>query len=159
MRQYSNQILINYRCCGRIYCNTRKFCGDTMVEVITLEVPEKLALQLKNIAIETNRRLEDMLVEWIGQITTIPPLATLSNDEILKLCDLQMDNEQQTKLSDLLARNREGILTDLESYELDQLMTVYRQGLIRKASALQIAVKRGLKPPLNQQYDTTTYPS
>ena len=49
----------------------------------------------------------------------------------------------------LLARNREGSLTSDERRRLDELMQVYRRGLIRKAQTIHVAVQRGLRSPLN----------
>lgn len=52
--------------------------------------------------------------------------------------------------SDLLAGNREGQLNDAEFIKkLDELMQVYRHGLLRKARAFKVAVERGLKPAIN----------
>jgi hypothetical protein len=45
--------------------------------------------------------------------------------------------------------NREGQLDDQEANQLDELMQVYRSGLVRKARALKVAVERGLRPALN----------
>jgi hypothetical protein len=122
-----------------------------VAEIVTLELPEDLALRVRDIATRTQRRLEDMLIEWIDHAATDPPLELLPDSQILALCELQMDVEQQDELGDLLARNREGLLDETERQRLDELMQVYRRGLVRKAQALQIAVARGLKAPLNQQ--------
>lgn len=35
------------------------------------------------------------------------------------------------------------------SARLDELMHLYRRGLVRKAQALKVAVERGLRPPLS----------
>ena len=35
-----------------------------MAEIVTLELPETLAQRAKQIAVLTNQRLEDVLVEW-----------------------------------------------------------------------------------------------
>ena len=53
-----------------------------------------------------------------------------------------METEQQETLSELLARNREGQLTEAEVSQLDALMQVYRRGLVRKAKPLKVAVSR-----------------
>lgn len=55
-----------------------------------------------------------------------------------------MDEGQQARLTDLLARQREGTLTTEERGQLDTLMGVYRRGMVRKAQALKVAVDRGL---------------
>jgi hypothetical protein len=48
-----------------------------------------------------------------------------------------------------LARQPEGALGDQELGRLDALMRSYRQGMVRKAWALKVAVARGLQPPLS----------
>ena len=121
-----------------------------MAEIITLELPDPLAQQVREIAALTHRRLEDVLVEWIDRAATDLPIADLPDDQVLALCNSQMTTEQQTLLSDLLAQNQEGQLGSAETQQLDELMQIYRKGLIRKARALQVAVSRGLKPPSMQ---------
>ncbi|MCS6859480.1 MAG: hypothetical protein NZT92_04070 [Abditibacteriales bacterium] len=76
------------------------------------------------------------------------PGALLSDEEVLALTELQLDKEQQATLSDLLERNREGALDAEGRRQLDELMRVYEQGLLRKAQALRVAVQRGLREPL-----------
>lgn len=120
-----------------------------MAEIVTLQLPETLAQRAKEIAAFTHRRLEDVLVEWIDRAITELPLESLPDEQVLALCDMQMESEQQELFSDLLARNQEGQLNDTEVSQLDELMQVYRQGLVRKARALKVAVERGLKTALN----------
>ena len=79
------------------------------------------------------------------------PLEELTDEEILAIRDQQLDAEQQAALSDLLARQREGLLTDAGRARLDDLLDLYRRGLVRKAQALKIAVDRGLQPPLGDR--------
>jgi len=103
-----------------------------MSEIVTLELPEKLARSARELAARTR-----------------PPVESLPDDQVLALCDLQISGEQQEELSDLLARSREGQLNKAEHERLEELMLVYRRGLVRKAQALKVAVERGLRPPLN----------
>lgn len=119
-----------------------------MTEIITLELPEPLARQAKEIAALTQRRLEDVLVEWIDRAITDLPIESLPDAQVLALCDSQLPQEQQTALANLLACNREGTLDEGDRQQLDDLMQIYRSGLVRKARALQVAVGRGLRPPL-----------
>ncbi|MFN6513194.1 MAG: hypothetical protein RMY29_001665 [Nostoc sp. CreGUA01] len=120
-----------------------------MTEIVTLQLPETLAQRAKEIAAFTHRRLEDVLLEWIDRAITELPLESLPDAEVLAMCDVQMQAEQQEVFSDLLARHREGQINDLEAHQLDELMQVYRRGLISKARALKVAVERGLISPLN----------
>ncbi|WNZ23661.1 MAG: hypothetical protein EDM05_050200 [Leptolyngbya sp. IPPAS B-1204] len=119
-----------------------------MTELVTLELPEALAQQAKDIAALTHRSLEDVLIEWIDRAVAELPVESLPDEQVLSLCDLQMPADQEASLSDLLARHREGQLSQAETQQLDELMRIYRCGLVRKARALQVAVNRGLRPPL-----------
>ncbi len=107
-----------------------------MSEVITLEVPEAVAERARAVAAQTQRPVEDVLLEWLGQAAMNVPVELLSDAQVLALRDLAMDTEQQETLSILLARQREGQLTIDERCQLDALMTVYRRGMQRKAEAM-----------------------
>ena len=54
--------------------------------------------------------------------------------------------------SDLQSRHSEGLLNAQEIKKLNELMQVYRHGLVRKAKAMQVAMMRGLIPALNRAY-------
>ncbi len=120
-----------------------------MAEIVTLELPETLAQRAKEIAVFTHRQLEDVLIEWIDHAIADLPVESLPDEQVLALCDLQMASQQQEVFSDLLARNQEAQLNQVEVRQLDELMQIYRHGLVRKARALKVAVTRGLKPALN----------
>jgi hypothetical protein len=120
-----------------------------MSEIITLQLPETLAQKAKEIAAFTHRRLEDVLLEWIDYASNELPIESLPDGQVLMLCDLQMESQQQEVFSDLLASQQEGQLNDTENRQLDELMQVYRRGLVRKAKALKVAVNRGLIPAIN----------
>jgi hypothetical protein len=115
---------------------------------VTVELPEELAERARTEAARTRRRFEDVLVEWLDRAGGEPPVESLSDEEVLALCDGQMEGAQQEELGELLARNREGLLQGEERSRLDELMHVYRRGLVRKARALKTAVERGLRPRL-----------
>jgi predicted transcriptional regulator len=53
-----------------------------MAEIVTLELPETLAQRAKEIAALTNRRLEDVLVEWIDRASTEFPSQAESKAKI-----------------------------------------------------------------------------
>jgi len=120
-----------------------------MTQTVTLELPEELARNAKAVATHSQRRLEDVLIEWIDYAASELPVDHLSGEQILLLCELQLSADLQTELSKLLARNREGVLTKQAQIRLDEIMGFYRRGLIRKAQALKVAVERGLRAPLH----------
>jgi hypothetical protein len=101
------------------------------------EAAERLKAKLAALSGEDREELAQFLME------------SLPDGQILALCDSMMDLDQQVELGDLLAASREGLLTADQGTRLRSLMQVYRRGLVRKAQALQLAVKRGLRPPLS----------
>jgi len=78
----------------------------------------------------------------------MPSIPYSSDQEILKLTELQLEPSQDLRLSALLAQQNAGMLSSEEKQELASLMHIYEQGLLLKAQALQAAVQRGLLEPL-----------
>ena len=89
-----------------------------------------------------------MLAQWIRTGGGEPVIELLSDEELLAVCDSQPEESAQDELSDLLDRNREGELAEVERQRLDDLMRNYRSGLVRKAQAIKIAVDRGIRERL-----------
>ena len=121
-----------------------------MSEIVTLEVPERLALNAREVARQSRRSLEAVLLEWLDRAASDLPMEALSDQEVLDLRDNELDPEQQTRLTHLLTRQREGLITGAERADLDALMETYRRQLVLKSRALRIAVERGLQPPLSE---------
>ena len=119
-----------------------------MSEQITLQVSDRVVSQATQIAAQTQRRVEEVLESWLEWASTEMPVEALSDKEVLALTELQLTDEQQTILSDLLAKNQNGTLEAEGRRQLDALMRVYEHGLLRKAQALRVAVQRGLREPL-----------
>ncbi|WP_264307789.1 hypothetical protein [Nodosilinea nodulosa] len=69
----------------------------------------------------------------------------------MALTQLQMAPEQDRRLSLLLDRQQEGNLSAPERSELQTLMQIYQEDLLRKATALSEAVNRGLIEPLTSE--------
>ncbi len=120
-----------------------------MNETITLQVPERVTVTARQVAKQTERRLEDVLLEWLDRSAEDLPAEMLADNQVLLLAGSQLAAQEQQELSSLLAINREGALTAGQHIRLDELMQIYRHGLVRKAQAIQVAVERGLLPPLN----------
>ena len=119
-----------------------------MSTYITIEVSDQVVRHAAQVAVRTQRRIEEVLADWLESVVTERPVHELPDEEVLALTELQLTPQQQAALSDLLARNRENQL-DLEGKrQLDQLMRIYEHGLLRKAQALRVAVERGLMAPL-----------
>jgi hypothetical protein len=117
--------------------------------MVTLQLPDNVLHSAREVARRTHRRVEDVLVEWIDKAAANMSVESLSDADILGLCDLQMTDADQEELRLLLARNREAQLDETARHRLDDLMTIYRLGLVRKAQAWKEAVARGLKASLS----------
>lgn len=120
-----------------------------MSQIVTLDVPDQVVSPAQRIASITQRRLEDVLLEWLGQSADEVPVEYLSNEQVLSLSVGQLAESVQEELGELLARNREGHLHSSEKQRLDERMALYRRGRVRKAEAIREAVERQLIPPLN----------
>ena len=90
-----------------------------MSETVILELPEDLARQAREVAVRTQRRLEDILLEWLDQAISNIPVPLLSDDEVLALRDLQLDAARQRELDTLLASQREGALAESSRLRLE----------------------------------------
>jgi pyruvate-formate lyase len=75
-------------------------------------------------------------------------VAFLSDEAVLKLCEIQMDATQGRRLSHLSQQQRERSLTHEEHHELLTLMQTYNHLWVRQSQALAEAVRRGLREPL-----------
>jgi hypothetical protein len=75
---------------------------------------------------------------------------SLSDIELLSLCDNSLSEFKQEQLSDLLAQLREQTIADADRNRLDELMSEYRTGLVRKAVAMKEAVARGIRPRFSE---------
>ncbi len=121
-----------------------------MSETIVLELPDTLVQNARTIARQTRRQVEDVLIEWLQLAVEGTPVELLPDEQVLALRDMQMSDAHQQELSDLLAQQREQPLAATEQARLDELLLVYRRGMVRKAQAIKVAVERGLQPaPVN----------
>jgi hypothetical protein len=104
----------------------------------------------KHVALKSQQRVEEVLARWLEKTAAEMPVDELPDDEVLVLTELQLAPNQEASLSELLTRNRKGMLDGEGRSKLDELMRIYEHGLLRKAQALRVAVQRGLREPLQQ---------
>ena len=123
-----------------------------MSNQITITLPDDVYQKAEHFARLANRDLASILVDTIQfsippislEATTLEPVSALSDQQVLALTELQMESEEDIRLSELLDKQQAGIVTESEHSELQTLMQIYQEGLLRKATALSEAVKRGL---------------
>ncbi|HAX86822.1 MAG TPA: hypothetical protein DCY91_11315 [Cyanobacteria bacterium UBA11370] len=124
---------------------------------ITVTLPDEVYQRVQRLAQLASRDVADILTDAIKlsippvslHTETIEPISVLSDEQIIALTQLQMEPEQDQRLSDLLDKQQAGILTNNQRLELLTLMQIYQEGLLRKATALSEAVRRRLIEPLN----------
>ncbi len=125
---------------------------------ITITLPDEVYQRAERFARLANRDVASVLADTIQlsippirvNVLDLEPISNLSDERVLALTELQMEPEQDDRLSKLLDRQQAGILVEDERLELQTLMQIYQEGLLRKATALSEAVKRGLTEPLSQ---------
>jgi hypothetical protein len=123
---------------------------------ITITLPDEIYQRAERFARLANRDVASILADTI-QLAIPPtrsgtfelePVSKLSDNQVLALTKLQMEPFQDMRLSELLDRQQAGILVEDERSELQTLMQIYQEGLLRKATALSEAVNRGLMESL-----------
>ncbi len=125
---------------------------------ITITLPDEIYQRAELFARLANRDVASVLADAIQlsmplvrtNILDLEPISDLSDEQIFALTELQMEPDQDARLSELLDRQQAGLLAEDERLELQALMQIYQEGLLRKATALSEAVKRGLMKPLSQ---------
>ncbi len=127
-----------------------------MTTQVIVTLPDDIYRRAERLAELTERPIADLLAETIDlslrplgpEGATGQPVAELSNADLLAAADAQMDAPEDRRFSELLDKQQAGLLTDADRVSLLALMQIYQDGLLRKAKALNEAVRRGLRPPL-----------
>ncbi len=124
---------------------------------VTVTLPDDTYRRAEYLARMTGRDIADVLADTIGlslqplgaQHAADQPVAQLSDADVVAVADSRMDLALDQHMSELLDKQQAGRLADDERPMLLALMQVYQDGLLRKAQALNEAVRRGLLPPLD----------
>jgi len=123
---------------------------------VVVTLPDDLYAQAQHWAALTHREVPQLLMEALTLVLTpigtppadAPPVAALSDTEVLALAQVQMPSQQGHRLDHLLTKRGEQTITAQEQAELLALMHVYQQLWVRQSEALAEAVHRGLRAPL-----------
>ena len=126
-----------------------------MSNQLTLTFPDSFIQRAQQWAARADCDVEEIVAR--AALLSLPPLdmdavenlEALPDAQVLALTRLQMGSAQDARLSILLERQQATLLTPTERAELDELMSYYEIGLLRKAEALAEAVRRGLREPLH----------
>jgi hypothetical protein len=127
-----------------------------MTTQVMVTLPDDVYRSAERLAHLTDREVSDVLTDALTlSLPALPrdeevsvPISEMSDAEVLALTTLDLPTAQDRQLSTLLERQQAGRLTEDERNQLAVLMQAYQAGLLRKAQALQEAVQRGLRDPL-----------
>lgn len=120
---------------------------------VTVTLPDDLWERAQLWATHAGRPPGEFLTEAI-ELSLLPlgqapqPTDKWSDEEVLSAADAELSADQDQRLSEILALQREGCISEDQRIELSRLMLRYQEGLLRKAVALREAVRRGLREPL-----------
>ena len=114
--------------------------------------PDDVFRRAEHLAELTHRDVEEVLTDALrlslahvaAEVVSSPPVSSLSDDEVVALANSQMERARNRRLVALQRKLGAGTLRDEEHSELQGLVHVYQDGLLRKAQALREAVHRGL---------------
>jgi len=132
-----------------------------MNKPITLNLPEDVYNRASGLAQLIGRDLTEVLIEAISLSLSSTSslnesdshfsesLKSLSDNEVIAMSELQMESEQDLRLSQLLSKQQADTLSEAERTELWTLMQIYQTLLVKKAVALREAVERGLRESLS----------
>ncbi len=123
---------------------------------VTIDLPDEIYRRAEQLAGLTQRNVSDVLADtlelslptWNEPSEPLRPVTELPDEEVLALTELQMERAQDERFSLLLDKQQAGELSEAERPELLALLQLYQEGLLLKAQALQEAVRRGLREPL-----------
>jgi len=123
---------------------------------VTLTLSDEMYRRAVYLAHLTGRDITDVLTDTLDislqplepRFIASRPVAELSDSEVLVVADSQMVPASERRFGELLEKQQAGQLLNDERPELLALMQVYQGGLLRKAQALNEAVQRGLRKPL-----------
>ncbi len=117
---------------------------------VTINLPERVFVNLSALAKKSQRRLDEVIVErieqeYVNDVETLAKQVSVCRDkEVLALAKLQMPARQQQRLSALLQKQGEKILSAREQQKLWELIDESRLATLKKAFALHEISRRGL---------------
>ena len=117
---------------------------------ITLNLPENVYRNFSKLAEKKHRRVEEIITDKLQDDSSADNMdyeetvAGWTNEAVLALANLKIPSEQADRMSVLLDRLQEGVITDSEERELEVYTELYQISTLRKAYGIAEAVKRKL---------------
>jgi hypothetical protein len=119
---------------------------------VTVTLPDDVYEGIERLAENSGRDVNDVLANTLTISLSLlleqpnaQDLEALSDTEVLALVDGRMEESLSKRMSQLLQKNQNGELDEIEQHELSLFMYVYHQGSLRKVQAMEEAIRRGLR--------------
>ncbi len=117
---------------------------------VTVNLPENIYRNVSALALKTSREVEDVIADRIEadfcveNIDNEKLVASWPDADVLELANLNLPEAQSERMSELLNRQQEGVISNVEKSELEIYMEIYNHATVRKSKGILEAVKRGL---------------
>jgi hypothetical protein len=117
---------------------------------ITLNLPENVYRNFSKLAEKKHRRLEEIITDKLQDDFSADnadyeeTVAGWTDEAVLALANLKLPQEQSDRMSFLLDRLQEGLITESEERELEVYTELSQIATLRKAYGIAEAVKRKL---------------
>jgi len=116
---------------------------------ILLQLPDKLYERLREIADDSQRPMESVLIDSLtllfGELPSINPqqLTTYTDEQLWAVVHRLIAWPQDARLNELTAASKQGRLSSAEQTELESLINAYDQYVLLRSQALLILRQRG----------------
>ncbi|MBI4670220.1 MAG: hypothetical protein HY741_00950 [Chloroflexi bacterium] len=109
-----------------------------MGEAVILNLPEVVAARARQVASQTHRRVEDVLIEWLYQDALEPGAQALPHTEaeLLQNINLGLSEVQWQRYHALVAKRRAETLTPQERHELVAMSDQIEQANAQRIESL-----------------------
>jgi hypothetical protein len=117
---------------------------------ITLNLPENVYRNFTELAEKKHRRVEDLIADRLQSDFSVDKedyeetVASWTDEAVLALANLKIPKEQADRMSVLLERLDEGVISEAEERELEVYTEFSQIATFRKAYGIAEAVKRKL---------------
>jgi hypothetical protein len=117
---------------------------------VTLNLPENVYRNFSKLAEKKHRRVEEIITDKLQDDFSADnadyeeTVAGWTDEAVLALANLKLPQEQSDRMSFLLDRLQEGLITESEERELEVYTELSQIATLRKAYGIAEAVKRKL---------------
>lgn len=117
---------------------------------VTLNLPDNVYRNFSKLAEKKHRRLEEIITDKLQDDFSADnadyeeTVAGWTDEAVLALANLKLPQEQSDRMSLLLDRLQEGLITESEERELEVYTELSQIATLRKAYGIAEAVKRKL---------------